>query len=404
VTAHQIAYRQWTGREFEDGALNGAAVADDGLVIASPVGIRIYSDPREDRPAVDYEFATWSSPETPVPFGAAEVVPSWNAVTPAGTWIEVALEIASGPDRRMYVLGQWAESTDDIQRTTVPSPSDRVAVVDFDVLKAAAGRSISSWHLHVTLLRRRGSDATPTLSLAGAVASAPDQTDQGAPSQPGPPSEPESAPPAWGVELDVPSYSQALHRGEYPEYSGGGEAWCSPVSTAMVMAFHGKGPGPADYAWVESACGQPWIDHAAASIYDPAYRGAGNWSFNVAYAARFGLIAFVTRLRGMADLEAFVAAGLPLVASVTFTEEELTGAGYGTAGHLFVVCGLTPEGDVVVNDPASHQIASDDEVRTVYRRREFERAWLDGSGGIVYVLHPPGHRLPDRPEGEPARW
>jgi hypothetical protein len=400
VTAHQIAYRQWTGRDFVEGALNGAGVSDDGIVIASPVGIRIYSDPREDRPAVDYEFATWSSPETPVPFGAAEMVPSWNAVTPPGTWIEVAVEVTSGTDRRMYVMGQWAETTDDIQRTTVPSPSDRLAVVDFDVLKAAAGRSFNSWRLHVTLLRRRGSDATPTLSLAGAVASAPDKAMSGADSEP----ESDDPPPAWGVELEVPPYSQVRHRGEYPEFSGGGEAWCSPASTAMVMTFHGVGPRAAEYAWVESECGEPWIDYAAASMYDPAYRGAGNWSFNVAYAARFGLTAFVTRLRGMADLEAFVIAGLPLVASVTFTEEQLTGAGYSTAGHLFVVCGLTSEGDVVVNDPASHQIADNDEVRTDYQRREFERVWLEGSGGVVYVLHPPGHPLPDRASDEPARW
>jgi hypothetical protein len=400
VTAHQIAYRQWTAREFDDGALNGAAVTDDGIVIASPIGIRIYSDPREDRTAVDYEFATWSSPEIPAPFGATEVVPSWNAKTPPGTWIEVAVEAGSGADRRMYVLGQWAETTDDIQRTTIPSSSDRFAVVDFDVLRAAAGRSFSSWHLHVTLLRRRGSGATPTLSLAGAVASAPDRSTADADSD----SEADEPSSAWGVELEVPSYSQVLHRGEYPQYGGGGEAWCSPASTAMVMAFHGVGPEPADYAWVESECGEPWIDYAAASMYDPAYRGVGNWPFNVAYAARFGLTAFVTRLRGMADLEAFVTAGLPLVASVTFTEDQLTGAGYSTTGHLFVVCGLTPEGDVVVNDPASHQVASDDEVRTVYQRREFERVWLEGSGGIVYVLHPPGQALPDRAGDKPARW
>jgi hypothetical protein len=395
VTAHQVDYRQWTGSAFADGAFYGTAIAAGALVVAAPVGIRIYADPRPDRTAVDYEFATWSSPEVATPFGATEIVPSWNAATPPGTWIEVALEASIGADRRMYVLGLWAETTDDIQRTTVPMPSDRFAEIDFDVLKAAAGRAVASWHLHVTLLRRRGSTATPSLTLAGAVASAPDPTAEPDPAEPSD---------AWGIELDVPSFSQTLHRGEYPEYSGGGEAWCSPASTSMVMAFHSVGPTADDYAWVVSDCDEPWVDYAAASMYDPEFGGAGNWSFNTAYAARFGLTSFVTRLRGLADLESFVSAGLPLVASVTFAAHELTGAGYSTEGHLLVVCGFTSDGDVVVNDPASHQLASNDEVRTVYRRHEFERVWLGGSGGIVYVMHPPDTPLPPRPIDVSARW
>jgi hypothetical protein len=407
VTAHRIAYRQWSRSELVEGSLTGTAMTADGVVIVDPTGIRIYSDPWLDRPATEYEFASWSSGEIAVPFGATEIVPSWNAQTPSGTWVEVALEVVSGDDRRTYVMGRWAQTTSDIQRVSVPAPSDRMVKVDFDVLKTVGGRSISSWRLQVTLLRERGSTATPTLTLAGAVASAPDpkakKTASG-PSDDTSDARREAAPDVWGVELAVPPYSQAIHRGEYPEYSGGGEAWCSPASTAMVMAFHGVGPEPAEYAWVESTCGEPWVDHAAASTYDPAFRGAGNWSFNVAYAAQFGLVGLVTRLRGLVDLEAFVAAGLPLVASVTFAAEELTGAGYSTAGHLFVAIGFTSDGDVVVNDPASHQIASSDEVRTVYRRNEFERAWLNGSGGIVYVLHPPAHPLPARPSEEPARW
>jgi hypothetical protein len=204
---HHVDYRQWTGPSFADGAVNGTALVDDALVIETPIGIRIYTDPRPDRPAADYEFATWSSPEVAVSFGATEIVPSWNAETPPGTWVEVSLEAAIGPDRRMYVLGRWAETTDDVQRTTVPMTSDRFAEIEFDVLKAAAGRAVVSWHLHVTLLRRLGSDATPSLTLAGAMASAPDPSPDPSPTTPSG---------AWGVVLEVPAYSQALHRDEYP--------------------------------------------------------------------------------------------------------------------------------------------------------------------------------------------
>ena len=85
--------------------------------------------------------------------------------------------------------------------------------------------------------------------------------------------------------------------------------------------------------------------------WDHAYNGAGNWSFNTAYAARFGLGAFVTRLRGLAEAEAFIAAGIPLIASVRVDPAELTGSEYTSAGHLVVIVGFTDEGDVIVNDP-----------------------------------------------------
>ena len=59
-----------------------------------------------------------------------------------------------------------------------------------------------------------------------------------------------------------------------------------------------------------------------------------------------------------------------------------------------VVTGLTETGDPVVNDPAA---PSNAEVRRVYDRAQFERAWLGGSGGIVYVIAPPATALPPSP-------
>ena len=51
-------------------------------------------------------------------------------------------------------------------------------------------------------------------------------------------------------ELDVPPYSQEIHRGHYPEYDNGGEAWCSPTSTSTVVGSWNTGPTPAQYAYV----------------------------------------------------------------------------------------------------------------------------------------------------------
>ena len=69
----------------------------------------------------------------------------------------------------------------------------------------------------------------------------------------------------------------------------------------------------------------------------------------------------------------------------------------GTTGHLVVLVGVTGDGDAVVNDPAAE---TNGEVRRVYDRTQFERAWLGGSGGVVYVIHPPGKELP----ASPGNW
>ena len=125
-------------------------------------------------------------------------------------------------------------------------------------------------------------------------------------------------------------------------------------------------------------------------------------SDNSAYAASRGLRAYVTRLRDLTEAEQFIAAGIPLVASTKFTAEELTGAGYSVAGHLMVIVGFTAAGDVIVNDPNSHAIDSDDAVRSVFRRDEFERVWLGNDGGLVYVMHPVEVAAPPAPTE--ANW
>ena len=56
-----------------------------------------------------------------------------------------------------------------------------------------------------------------------------------------------------------------------------------------------------------------------------------------------------------------------------------------------VIVGFTAAGDVVVNDPAARTRAG---VRRTYDRAQFERAWLRGSGGLVYVIHDAAHPLP----------
>ena len=209
---------------------------------------------------------------------------------------------------------------------------------------------------------------------------------------------------AWGVELDVPTHSQQLHRDTFPEFAGGGEAWCSPSSSAMVLESWGLGPGDKEYAWVPQDAPDPTVVHAARSVFDYGYGICGNWIFNTAYAGRFGAEAFVTRLRSLTEMETLVAAGIPVVATVRFADGTMPGAGYGTQGHLLVIRGFTDSGDVIVNDPASHRIRSNDEVRVVYGRADFERVWLSASAGIVYVVRPRETALPPVPDPAEPNW
>ena len=96
----------------------------------------------------------------------------------------------------------------------------------------------------------------------------------------------------------------------------------------MLLEHWGARPRRAT-RWPGSATHvDPEVVHGVRRVFDRSYGGAGNWAFNTAYAGARGLRAYVTRLRDLTEAEAFVAAGVPLVVSVTFREDELDGAGY----------------------------------------------------------------------------
>ena len=98
-----------------------------------------------------------------------------------------------------------------------------------------------------------------------------------------------------------------------------------------------------------------------------------------------GSSADVTQLHNLAEAEPFIRAGVPLVASVAWSSNKLDTAIKSTNGHLMVIGGFMPDGRVIAYDPASDTNA---QVRHVYNREQFERAWIPASGGIVYVIRP----------------
>ncbi|MGX1482012.1 hypothetical protein RKD45_001088 [Streptomyces griseus] len=362
-----------------------------GLVISTPAGSADYTDPHTGT-TTTWEYASWTSPVHRPAVPATEVIASWNAATPEGTWIQVELRgsYSDGTDTPWYVMGRWASDDTDIRRTSVDDQTDGKSTVwtdTFSVDDAASGLRLVAYRLRLTLHRTPGTRLTPTVHRVGAMASdVPDRF-----------TVPASTPGA-ARELAVPRYSQNVHVGEYPEYDNGGEAWCSPTSSQMIIEYWGRTPTPEDLSWVKPGLADPQICHAARYTFDYQYEGCGNWPFNAAYAATYeDMNAAVTRLGSLTDLEQLVAAGIPVITSQSFFKGELTGAGYGTSGHLMTVIGFTADGDVIANDPAS---PSNDAVRRVYRRREWETIWLrtkrydangavrGGTGGVCYVYWP----------------
>ena len=354
-----------------------------------------YADPYVSAaPPIAYDTRVWESPVVESAFPARELVPSWNARTPAGTWISVEVRVHDdGGWSSWLVLARWCEldpaAGGAITRTTVSGQRSGAVRVNVDTVIAADGLSFSSWQLRIT-----AASATPggwpTITLAGAMVSAFAPVTAG--SSPGP---------GLGVELPVRPLSQRRHVDSFPHWDNGGQSWCSATSTAMVLDHWEVAPTATETAWVGHGA-DPEVVHVVRQVFDRDYGGAGNWAFNAAYAGTRGMRAHVTRLRDLTEAEAFIATGIPLVVAVTFTRDELPGAGYDTKGHLLTIVGFTADGDVISNDPNSHEVPSNDEVRVVFARDQFERVWSARRGGLTYVIHPPEHPLP-HPPGE-ANW
>jgi hypothetical protein len=337
--------------------------------------------------------ATWVSPVFSPSFAFTELVASWNADTTATSL--VAVDMQASPDgsywTKWYVMGEWTYDDTAFHRTSVGGQGDKDGYIAIDTF--VAGKvSMTSYRLRVTLTRASAKDATPTLRALGAMSSA-------VPAKFAVPSA-RAYTGAATLPTAVPQFSQEIHAGQFPEYDGGGEAWCSPTSTAMVLGYWGQSPSAADMAYIPAGYTDPQVDYAARYTFDYHYNGTGNWPFNAAYAARFGMDAFVTRLRSLDEAEAFIRGGIPLVASIAVDPHKLDGFLFkSSSGHLLVIIGITADGNVMANDPAS---TSDATVPHVYDRAQFEDAWLNHSGGIVYVIHPAGGSLPVAPAQ--ANW
>jgi len=300
-----------------------------------------------------------SPPLTPgIPW--KELVVSWNAAT------NVDLTVSARPvlpgEVRYLSLGRWTLlAADAAVRGSVNGQKEPWGEVQTDVLSLRDKADAVQVRLEV----RGPPEGLHRLALAfsGGGASVGVQ-------------EPFTA--AWGQDLSVPVRSQA----EFPE---GVSRWCSPTSTSMLIAHWGEQRGRADW--------MPTVPETARAVFDPGWDGTGNWPFNMAFAgAHRGLNGVVARWDGLADLERWIAAGLPAAASVSYAMLKGRPSAESGDGHLVVVRGFTASGDVRVNDPGVRR----DRVVREFSRKDFDRAWAH-SGRTVYLVWPDGYPVPEGP-------
>ena len=240
--------------------------------------------------AGSYVVGRVASPVMPTEIGFSEAIASWNAQTPPGTWIETLIRarVDGGRFTKLYNLGIWASDSATVERHSVRAQGDADGFVAVDTLILDKKLVADAFQLELRLFSA-APGVSPTVRNAFVVVST--SADKHHPAVPGDPA-------LWDRLLPVPECSQMV----YPD---GGTVWCSPTSTSMVMAYWAGDTGPCE----------PRVRAAVAGVHDWVYDGDGNWPFNTAYAATAGLEAHVARFTSMADVEPWIAAGVPVVVS-----------------------------------------------------------------------------------------
>jgi len=337
-------FHAWSSlADFTSGELSGGATtspAGDGALTLTPGSTE----------------GAWTSPAYQTGFGITELVASWQARTPGDSWVTTQLSVQVGDQwSSWFTMGEWAFTKAAIKRTSVPGQDNAFGSISIDTYFAPTGGEAAAYRLREQL--HGSSTASPTVGEVAAAAFAP---------QP-PTYDVSQTTMTSTVDLDVPQYSQEIHHKEYTRFGGGGEAWCSPTATEMVVEYWGRGPTPAQIAALPAdkvfdkhnrVDGS--VDWAAIHTYDWNYDGTGNWPFNTAYASHYGLDGTVRQYDSLQSLEYWVQRGVPTVVSIAWNNKSkdehlhLDGADIrSTGGHLIVVRGFTADGAVIANDPAS---------------------------------------------------
>lgn len=299
-----------------------------------------------------------------IPFG--EMIASWNVQSAASAFVTLRVR-AHGPgfDTKWYTMANWALDHAAGIRSSVNGQADANGTVDTDTLELK--RNAQTLDVEVTL-KNTAAGPVPVLKLLTFSFSNKAALQSDVP----------SLSPAWGKTIDVPQRAQ----NNYPN----GGVLCSPTSMSMMLWHYSNELGKPEM--------NKDVPEVEAHVWDPAYKGAGNWPFNTAYAGSFtGLRSYVARFESIADLESWIASGFPVVCSVSFDMLRGLPLSPTESGHLVVLVGFDQDGQPVFNDPAFKG-----HVRKTYKRSDFEKAWKY-SKRTVYLVYPEGAKIPTDTKG-----
>ena len=398
-TSYQTGFDRWRAAEgaFATGWTHAGTKLVGGAITLDPATAASESDPfaagayngRNYYTGGSFKVGTVTGPEVMTNGTFREAIASWNADTPTGTWIEARMQIHINGEwhAKEYILGIWASDYSTINRHSVQTQGDGTAFVAVDTLVLYKKMAdADGYRLKFRLFQKDGSTAVPTIRNISVAYSG------NAPEKAGDLQAGSST--NWNTLLTVPKCSQDEYPGE------GGEVWCSPTSTSMVLGYWGDGQGQVCTVRVHNAVN---------GVFDWIYDGHGNWPFNTAYGATQTttsgpLEGYVARFSSMAQLETWVKAGVPVVISFAWKKSELDGVLINSSdGHLAVVVGFDPAGNPIVNDPATPLANGGDEgVQRTYDRTQLETLWLEKSGGTVYLMYPTDHAQGVLPAGSPS--
>ena len=303
------------------------------------------------------------SPAIPSRITWNQLIVSWNADAPAGTFVKIQAS-AKLPDHqtKFYTLGNWSLDNKIFPRTSVRGQKDADGNVDTDTL--ILNQPANAAQIRLTLGGTNG--ALPTLKFLGVSFS---NT-----KVPTAVREPNHA--AWGKIVSTPEHSQH----GYPNEKG----WCSPTSLSMVLS-----------RWAEILQRPEMnltVPDVAAKVYDHDFKGTGNWPFNTAFAGSFsGMKSYVTRFDDISEVEDWIAAGIPVILSGRWDWLQ-PGRPFDSDGHLIVCIGFTKNGDVVINDPAT-RLEKGESVRHIYQRADVIHSWTK-SHNAVYLVYPENAEIP----------